>query len=417
VTSFADLQAEHRALLDGLPKGRPTDEYVGSVLAFIARATAEAANIPASRDRDQLRANLRFWASYVFDQTGAYPDTTLRPSLLADSGPGAAPPPVPPRPWSRVLLAAIGGSLCLATALCAGLVLSQGPAWGLFGPTATALDRPTVRPPSATPDQSLTPGAIVPTLATTPGSTPDETPITVPASATPTPTRVGGASTPGPTELPSRRTLMLADVSQGPGPDCAFRTVQVSLDAAGRLSPDQVRGALAELRLPGSQEPDAIAEVGPNGASLEIFAPNQEGEPVLLSVAHPGLTFSSVVLQFQPGCAGNLAQVRYVAAEAPSALPAQPPAVAGLELGWTLITWGPAPQDDGTWIAQLELFANGGDGHYIFWDGAGLSTGQPEILLSQRACAAAHRTVGVSSGGVSLLRELILQAPYCPHAP
>jgi hypothetical protein len=177
-----------------------------------------------------------------------------------------------------------------------------------------------------------------------------------------------------------------------------------------------LRGALAELRFPGSREPDALAEVGLNGASLsvEVFTGDDDGEALLLSVAHPSLTFSSVVLQFEPGCANNQAVVRYAAAEAPSALPEQPPLHPNLDLGWTLITWGPAPDDPRAWVAQIELFAQGGDGNYIFWDGAGYSTDDPNLLLHQQACAAAHRAVGVSSAGVSLLKEVILQTPYCP---
>jgi hypothetical protein len=211
---------------------------------------------------------------------------------------------------------------------------------------------------------------------------------------------------------------MLAEFAQQTGPDCALRTVQVSLDPAGLVPPGELRGALAELRFPGSQEADVVAEVGPNGASLsvEVFAGDDEGEALLLSIAHPSLTFSSVVLQFEPGCANNQALVRYAATEAPSALPDQQPRHPNLDLGWTLVTWGPAPDDPGAWVAQIELFAQGGDGRYIFWDGTSYSTDEPNLLLHQRACTAAHRAVGVSSAGVSLLREIILQTPYCPES-
>jgi hypothetical protein len=209
---------------------------------------------------------------------------------------------------------------------------------------------------------------------------------------------------------------MLAEFAQQTGPDCAVRTVQVSLDPAGRVPPGELRGALAELRFPGSFEPDAQAEVGPNGAllSVEVFSGDDEGEALLLTIVHPSLTFSSVVLQFEPGCANNQALVRYVATEADSALADQPPLHPNLDLGWTLVTWGPAPDDPGAWVAQIELFAQGGDGSYIFWDGAGYSTDEPALLLHQPACTAAHRAVGVSSAGVSLLKEIILQTPYCP---
>lgn len=403
MTSFAELQAAHQALLDRLPKGKPPEEYLGAVLAHIAQATAAAANIPASRDRDQLRANLRFWASYVFDHTGAYPDTTLRPSVLADTGAVPA-PPVPPRPLRPLLSAALGVSLCLAAAICAVVFIFREPLLTAFEPTPT---------------QTAVVGATAPTPTPAPGVTRTALPPVETALPPPTRTQAPIAVTPSPTPPLALRTLMLADVAHAPGQDCAARTVQVSVDPAGRVPPEEVLGALAELRFAGSHEPDAAAAISPNGASLSVesFTGGEEPETYLLSVVHPALTFSSLILQFEPGCANNQVQVRYAATEAPSLLPSQPPPGANLDLGWSLIAWGPAPQDEDAWVAQLELFARGGDGSYIFWDGSSFTTQEPDLLLTQRACAAAHRAVGVSSGGISLLREIILQAPFCPHAP
>ncbi len=49
--------------------------------AYIERSKAEAEWIQDARDRSQLRANLRFWASFLVNCTGVYPDTTLRPHV------------------------------------------------------------------------------------------------------------------------------------------------------------------------------------------------------------------------------------------------------------------------------------------------------------------------------------------------
>jgi len=81
MADFAELQAEHQHLLRQLDAagspaaaGEPAP-LVAAVQAYVARVRAESAAIRAPRDRDQLRANLRFWGAFLFDRTGEYPDT------------------------------------------------------------------------------------------------------------------------------------------------------------------------------------------------------------------------------------------------------------------------------------------------------------------------------------------------------
>jgi hypothetical protein len=78
MTPFQDLQAKHEALLKR-HETEDTSQFWADVQAFIDHACVAAEGIPAPRERDQLRAILRFWASYVYDKTGSYPDTNLRP--------------------------------------------------------------------------------------------------------------------------------------------------------------------------------------------------------------------------------------------------------------------------------------------------------------------------------------------------
>jgi hypothetical protein len=434
VASYADLQMEHQALLARLDRGEKPAALLEAARAFITRAQAQSANISSARDRDQLRANLRFWGAFVFDHAGVYPDTTLRPGPTPDipTGPlpsiasSPIPPPPPPvasRSLTPVMIAGVG---CLALVVIVGLLV-------IAGPTVSYIFRATARPSTPTPLTSRTPGNGVTTQPTelTPGPalTPDltETQIVgVPLTASAQPAGGTASSTPDltatatatPSEIPAGglKSLMLADVSQVEGPDCNARTVNILFDGAGLIPDGEMLGALVELRRAGSRDPDAAAQFTDAGAGVslrvEVFD-DEPSEPFLLSVNHPPLAFSNVVLQFGEGCADNLAEVRYVASEAPAG-PETPPADGDLQLGWTLVTWGPAPEDPGAWVAQLELFARGGDDNFIFWDGAAHSTEQPDILLSERACAPARRLVGVSSAGRSVLREIILQTPYCP---
>lgn len=92
MTTFQDLQAEHEALLNRQEAPADPEQFWADVQHYIDRVCVEAAHISAPRERDQLRAILRFWASYVFDQTGTYPDTTLRPAMSKET---SASPPSP----------------------------------------------------------------------------------------------------------------------------------------------------------------------------------------------------------------------------------------------------------------------------------------------------------------------------------
>jgi hypothetical protein len=103
MTTFQDLQAEHEALLNRHEAPADPAQFWADVQHFIDRIRIEAEHIPTPRERDQLRAILRFWASYVYDKTGSYPDTTLRPAMNAESSKAASiessvPPPEAPIP-------------------------------------------------------------------------------------------------------------------------------------------------------------------------------------------------------------------------------------------------------------------------------------------------------------------------------
>ena len=122
MTTFQDLQAQHEALLKRQAAPDDPAQFWADVQSFIDRVRSNAEDISAPRERDQLRAILRFWASYVYDQTHSYPDTTLRPAtnekaddqppLMAQSSPKSAPPEAAPmsdwKPgWRTYLLAGL----------------------------------------------------------------------------------------------------------------------------------------------------------------------------------------------------------------------------------------------------------------------------------------------------------------------
>ncbi len=80
MTKFEELQQAHQHLLDRVDEVTDKAAFVIEVQSYVARVCEEAVEVSAPRDRDQLRANLRFWASYVYDAIGTYPNTTMRPA-------------------------------------------------------------------------------------------------------------------------------------------------------------------------------------------------------------------------------------------------------------------------------------------------------------------------------------------------
>jgi hypothetical protein len=81
MTKFEELQAAHEHLMEQSKAPANVDAFVIDVQHGIQQMCVAAEDVPAPRERDQLRAILRFWASYVYDHTGTYPDTTLRPAI------------------------------------------------------------------------------------------------------------------------------------------------------------------------------------------------------------------------------------------------------------------------------------------------------------------------------------------------
>jgi len=92
-TPYEELQAEHQRLLGLRDAGTEPAELIEPVQQYIEQIKVLAEEIPAPRDRDQLRAILRFWANWVFERSGVYPDMTLRPALEMSVGPQMAEPP------------------------------------------------------------------------------------------------------------------------------------------------------------------------------------------------------------------------------------------------------------------------------------------------------------------------------------
>jgi hypothetical protein len=87
MTKYEELQSAHQQLLDRSEEVGDSSEFLEDVQAYIEQIKSDAEYVPDARDRNQLRANLRYWASFVYDHTGSYPNTTLRPATVPASVP------------------------------------------------------------------------------------------------------------------------------------------------------------------------------------------------------------------------------------------------------------------------------------------------------------------------------------------
>jgi hypothetical protein len=403
MTKYEELQSEHQQLLKRSEAERDSDELLGAVRAYIERARVEAEAIPAPRDRDQLRANLRFWASFVYEKSGTYPETALRPAS------GQAPAPTPaPSAWHKQWW--VWGLVAVLVLLVAYTLSGTG----LYGAAGPAALTDTPHPPTSTP---------VPTFTAIPTITPSYTPIkpatSIPVSPVFTPsstsTRLPVVFTPTPEPGAGgngyTRKQLVAVVSAQPNPNGCAKNLNLSFDRAGKAATEKL--GVVQLSQVGSGKVASTSRLSRDATRLSLdLGAAESNQAYLVQIDHPDLTVSNVIVQFTNDCEQSQVNVSYVVQDAPSLLAAEPPRNPNLLLDWRLVMWGPSPFGS-TWVAQLTLQAKGGSGQYIFWaDGKRLPDNQ--LMVEGQPCQAAHSLVGVTSGGESALRELALQAPYCP---
>ena len=117
MTPFEQLQSRHEMLL--ARQAEAGTDLLDEVTDYVKDVHRESARVTSPQERAQLRANLRYWAGYVYDQTGAYPSTELAPTGTAVS---AAPGDDLDIPfWRRRSLLLVVG-LALLSLVCLGTI-------------------------------------------------------------------------------------------------------------------------------------------------------------------------------------------------------------------------------------------------------------------------------------------------------
>ncbi len=374
---FDELQREHERLLE---KAEAAD--IAEVIAYIDRARALSAQVGDPRERDQLRANLRYWASYAYDRNGTYPTTTLLPAAIAKS---IAPPPIPepkieevvpaPRPMWPWLIGAVTVAVVVIAALASQFALGS-PAPGPTNSSTTQAGAGTTRwPLSATTD-----------LYDKPGS--DDT------------AQVLGRIQAGSEFYAVARTaddrwLKITTVdavngwitAAGSGvTEAAFRQLPVAAIVIASTSTPTA-----------TPTPPSTATVTPFSSATAVASAGDEP-----TATAPPPTPTRAVLLLTPTRAGQK--------PATPAGPEPPSNTLPLQVNYQVVTYGPSPFNAEAWVIEIQLTATGGDNRYVFWaDGQRLAGDR--YTLDGAACRAAAFTIGATSGGQAVRREVTLKSP------
>lgn len=175
MNTFEKLQTKHEELL---AQQEAEVEIVVLVQEYIAQARRAGSRVVSPQERDQLRANLRYWSGYIYEHTGTYPNTELAPAVrgMAEES--------DPRLLRYGWLPIIVVSFCLIAAI--ALAYPQFFSDPADPPISLTVDAPLTltapaigvnSTPTATPSIAFTP---TPTLTPTPIPTVTSTPTTTP---------------------------------------------------------------------------------------------------------------------------------------------------------------------------------------------------------------------------------------------
>jgi len=433
MTKFNELKAEHQHLLTKHDASGDEAALIEAVQKYIDRVRIEAEQVADPRDRDQLRSYLRFWGAYLFDQTGAYPDTSLRPSIVV---PEMVKKPESTRksffsnPWIWIL------GTFLLIALCAIIFFVFSNQRSM----ASQTPRPTIPTQSANIEPTQAPATPISSPSDTPTPSPSDTPdsTTATVSALLTQASESTLETPRNTSTPTATQDFYIPVTGGGG---EFIRPMLVADVKGVDAVEWCTSRNLEI---GFRNPQIVFEqntpltlrIDPIGAQRTFSQEISMKEPVvrtdlaafqasdtyaLLHLEHPGQTSTDVIFRYSPDCPTEQLQVVYQVDEEYSYLEEEPPRSANLALVWNFVTWGPAPDNigfqNGRWFALLELSAQGGDGTYLYWKlddtGSLVLSDTNQVLVYGYACVSASTVVATTSDGQTITREIVVKAPYC----
>src|SRR5215207_10093039 len=94
MSKFQELQDKHVRLLERYESHKESQEFLKEGREYTEEVINASREVGNSRERNQLRANLRFWGAYIYDHTGTYPNLSLLPSEGGTALPTPKPTPL-----------------------------------------------------------------------------------------------------------------------------------------------------------------------------------------------------------------------------------------------------------------------------------------------------------------------------------
>lgn len=79
MSSFENLQEKHEKLLREQNEDQDVNDDAKN---YISYSLSVSSQISSPNERDQLRANLRYWAGYLYEESGVYPNIELLPASI-----------------------------------------------------------------------------------------------------------------------------------------------------------------------------------------------------------------------------------------------------------------------------------------------------------------------------------------------
>ena len=368
MTPFDELQREHTRLLENTE----TVE-LAAIAAYIDRVRSQSGQIGDPRERDQLRANLRYWASVVYDRSGTYPTTTLLPAAIAKSvGPvapeeKAKPVPAPARwPW----LIGLGAIFIVAVLLLPQLSM--------------------LRPAPAQPSDLATATTVTGSAAAQPRLLPTTTELYDKPGSDPAAQLLGrmqaGAKFYAIARTADGQWLKITTVDQTSG---WIQTADSGAD----------RDLLTQL-------PEAAIVIAPT-STFTATPP-----PTTTSAASAGDEPTATFAPPTPTRVALRATPTRSAIVGPTQPPPLPPNALPLLVNYQVLTYGPSPFNAEAWVIELQVLASGGDGYYVYWvNGQRLADQSGRYTVEGVACRAAAVTIGATSNGQAVRRDVTLKSP------
>lgn len=410
MNSFQELQKKHMDLLRRYETNKESADFIKDVREYTEQVLSASREISDSRERNQLRANLRFWGAYIYDHTGTYPNLSLLPS----EGGSEAPPSKVESTNSRGII--IVFLIIVTLVVIYGLLPRRLPYSQSPDSTNTPIDPNDLfaTPIGESTDLSdvqvfATGTAIALTREALAGGPTETTPVGVPSSATPTPLgTLPPGLTPG-SNIPG--TGFVPDLSYSE-PECSERMIIISwrdFEWNESLFPGSsgIQYAVAHLSSLGTGEVVSQVDVLPSGdpTTLELGDPDSD-QSYFLQIKHSVFLFEPMIIQFTADCTYNHVAVTYSGRSDVIDR-------STLVMELNLVDWGPVSLAPETrWIAQLTINRDAG-GIYLY-------NGSPMIertlLVTGSKCSSIPVNIGRTSNGKyqAILVTLHLAGPLCP---